>query len=50
MIKNVIFDLDGTLLDTTEGILESVKFTVKELGFPELPHKEILNLKEVNYY
>ena len=43
MIKNVIFDLDGTLLDTTEGILESVKFTVKELGFPELPHKEILN-------
>lgn len=43
MIKHVIFDLDGTILDTTEGILESVKFTAKELGYPELSYKEILN-------
>lgn len=43
MIKKVIFDLDGTLLDTTEGILESVKFTANELGYPELSYKEILN-------
>lgn len=41
MIRNVIFDLDGTLLDTTEGVLESVKFTAKELGYPELPYEEL---------
>lgn len=31
-----IFDLDGTLLDTSEGIRESVKYTIKEYGFPML--------------
>ena len=36
MIKNVIFDLDGTLLDTKEGIIESVKYTASELGYEEL--------------
>lgn len=36
-IRCVIFDLDGTLLDTTEGILESVKYAVEQLGYPELP-------------
>lgn len=41
MIKNVIFDLDGTLLDTTEGVLESVKYSAKELGYPELSDKEL---------
>jgi len=37
----VIFDLDGTLLDTSEGILRSVKYTVEQLGFP-LPAPEVL--------
>lgn len=32
MIKFVSFDLDGTLLDTSEGIIQSVKYTVGELG------------------
>lgn len=41
MIKNVIFDLDGTLLDTTEGVLESIRFTAKELGYPELSYEEL---------
>ncbi len=27
MMKNVIFDLDGTLVDTSEGIIESVQYT-----------------------
>ena len=36
-IKNVIFDLDGTLLDTTEGILESADYAAQTLGYPELP-------------
>ena len=42
MIKNVIFDLDGTLLDTREGIIESAKYTAKELGYPELPYETML--------
>ena len=42
MIKNVIFDLDGTLLDTREGILESAKYAAKVLGFKELPHETLL--------
>lgn len=42
MIRNVIFDLDGTLLDTREGILESVRYTVKELGFYELQKEDLL--------
>ncbi|GAA6377208.1 HAD family hydrolase [Firmicutes bacterium i23-0019-B6] len=42
MKKNVLFDLDGTLLDTTEGILESVKYTVNKLGFEELPYEKQL--------
>ncbi len=39
--KHVIFDLDGTLLDTTEGILKSVKETVSYFNLPELEDKII---------
>lgn len=42
MIENVIFDLDGTLLDTREGVLESVKYAAKKLGFGELTHETLL--------
>lgn len=41
-VKHVIFDLDGTLLDTTEGILESVRYTAKRYGFPTLSEKTLL--------
>jgi len=41
-IRNVIFDLDGTLLDTTEGILESAAYAAKQLGYPELPRETML--------
>jgi len=37
----VIFDLDGTLLDTSDGILRSIRYAVKELGLP-LPGAEVL--------
>lgn len=39
--KLVIFDLDGTLLDTSEGILNSVRYTIKQLGYIE-PSPEVL--------
>ena len=42
MIKNVIFDLDGTLLDTSEGILDSVRYTIAALSYSELPYDELL--------
>ncbi len=41
-IKNVIFDLDGTLLDTTEGILESVLYAAEQERYPELPREKML--------
>ena len=43
MITNVIFDLDGTLMDTTEGILESACYAARMLGYEELPHETMLN-------
>ena len=34
--KLVIFDLDGTLLDTTEGVLNAVQYTISKCGLPQL--------------
>ena len=42
MIKNVLFDLDGTLLDTREGIIESAKEAARLLGYKELSYEELL--------
>ena len=39
--KLVVFDLDGTILDTAEGILASVEYVVEKFGLPKL-EKEIL--------
>ncbi len=35
-IKAVIFDLDGTLLDTSEGVIRSVKYMLEQLGYERL--------------
>ncbi len=32
----VLFDLDGTLLDTSGGVLKSIDYTIKEMGLPEI--------------
>ena len=39
--KNIIFDLDGTLLDTSEGVKEAVLFTIKKLGYSKLEHDNL---------
>jgi len=43
MIKNVIFDLDGTLLDTKEGVIESAKYAARQMGYDELPYETMLS-------
>ncbi len=37
----VIFDLDGTLLDTSEGIYETANHTMVELGYAELTDSQL---------
>lgn len=44
MIKAVLFDLDGTLIDTNELILSSFKKAFKEVLDIEVPEKEITML------
>lgn len=34
--RAVLFDLDGTLMDTSEGVLASIRYTIEALGFPPL--------------
>ncbi len=41
MYKTVIFDLDGTLLDTLDDLMNSVNFALKEFSFPERSREEI---------
>lgn len=43
MYKAILLDLDGTLLDTTPGVLYAVKYTIKELEL-RMPTEDILKL------
>lgn len=38
-----VFDVDGTLLDTTNGVLSSVKYTIEQFGFEMLPQDKLLD-------
>lgn len=46
-IKLIIFDLDGTLADTLDGITEGINRTMKEGGYPTHTRESVLNF--VNY-
>lgn len=37
----VIFDVDGTVLDTSEGVISAVKHTIEEMKFDMLPDEVI---------
>lgn len=43
MVNNVLFDLDGTLLDTSRGILESIQHTIHVMGLRALTEEELLS-------
>jgi phosphoglycolate phosphatase len=40
-VKIVLFDLDGTITDSSEGIVNSIKYALSRLGFPEEPTEKI---------
>lgn len=40
-MKCAIFDLDGTLLDTSPGIFESVCYAAQKLGYPQLSREQL---------
>lgn len=42
MNKAVIFDLDGTLVDSLPDIVYYINYTLKHFGFPERSDKEIM--------
>ena len=37
MIRAVIFDLDGTLIDSSKGVVEAVNYALRETGNDERP-------------
>jgi len=39
----IIFDLDGTLVDSKKGIVDAVNFTLRKLGLNEKPFGEIVS-------
>ena len=41
MKLGILFDLDGTLLDTLEDLYVAVNYVLKQLGCPQRSHKEI---------
>ena len=42
-IELLVFDLDGTLVDSRKDILNAVNHTLSSLGLPQMPAEEIIN-------
>lgn len=40
-IRNIIFDLDGTLIDSSDGVVEAVNYSLRQMGQPEQPPASI---------
>lgn len=43
-MEAVLFDLDGTLMDTSEGVLESFFYVIDRLNYPVVPHNEVKSM------
>ena len=43
MMKNLIFDLDGTLLNTLADLHNSTNFALKKFGFPGRTAEDVRN-------
>ncbi|MDH5797351.1 MAG: HAD hydrolase-like protein, partial [Paracoccaceae bacterium] len=43
-LRLVIFDVDGTLIDSQENIIEAMHRTFAGLGLPPLPKDEVLSI------
>ena len=43
MIKGIIFDLDGTTLNTLYDIQDAINLTLKEFNYPSLTYDEVRN-------
>lgn len=41
MYKLVIFDFDGTIADTSQGIINSVKYVRKKMNLPEITYEQM---------
>lgn len=41
MYTTVIFDLDGTLLNTLDDLMDSTNMALEAYGFPKRSHEEI---------
>lgn len=40
-IRFLVFDLDGTLIDSSQGVVESVNYSLRMVGEPEQPPEKI---------
>lgn len=40
-VRNLIFDLDGTLIDSSAGVVEAVNYSLRQMGQPEQPAEAI---------
>lgn len=36
-VRNIIFDLDGTLIDSSDGVVEAVNYSLRQMGEAEQP-------------
>ncbi len=43
-MEAVLFDLDGTLMDTSEGVLESFFYVIDRLNYPVVPQNEVKSM------
>ena len=46
MKKTILFDLDGTLTDSQEGILKSIKFALEHFGYTVPDEETLERIKE----